>query len=52
MENRVESELARRIDLLEDASHQGEDFDPRSWLWFAVLGVACPLLLLAWGSRA
>jgi len=50
MDNYVESELARRTRLLEEPSQQGGDFDTASWIWFGILGVLCPLILIVWGA--
>jgi hypothetical protein len=42
-------ELARRIEALE-REPSGPDFDPASWMWLALLGLALPvgLLLVGW----
>lgn len=52
MDNSVESELMRRTRLLEETSQQGEDFDAVSWIWFGILGVICPLILIVWGNAS
>lgn len=48
----IPAELERRIKALESVENQGEDFDASSWFWLALLGVALPLVALAWGWLA
>src|SRR6266403_3368146 len=45
-------ELERRLQALSDESAQGADFDPASWFWLLLLGLAGPIALIIAGWRA
>ncbi len=45
------AELERRVALLSDPAHQGEDFDAASWFWLVLLGIALPAALIVWGVQ-
>jgi hypothetical protein len=42
-------ELERRIQMLEGDPAAERDFDPRSWMWLILLGIALPVVLLILG---
>jgi hypothetical protein len=45
----LDPELERRIAALEAEQREGAGFGGADWFWLAVLGVAGPAALLAWG---
>lgn len=46
----LDPELERRVAALESAGTEaGADFDPASWFWIVMLGVAGPAALILWG---
>ena len=42
-------ELERRLRLLENIEHQGDDIDRLTWCWIGILGGVVPAILIAWG---
>lgn len=51
MNEEAAAELERRLVLLSDPAHQGEDFDAASWFWLVLLGIVLPAGLIVWGIQ-
>ncbi|MBC8050334.1 MAG: hypothetical protein H7X92_09350 [Chitinophagales bacterium] len=51
MDDEAARELERRLELLSDPAHQGQDFDAASWFWLFLFGIALPAALIVWGIQ-
>lgn len=46
---KLDPELIRRIELVEDPAYEGQPLNPKDYIALGVVGIVLPFLLMVWG---